>query len=151
MKNYVAAELLPGTTIDSTFLVQFKERRTDQSGTSYLALTLQDSSGTIKARCPQGDEALPEFEIDDIVEVKATVEERDGVRRLLLHHVAKLPAEDAALISLADYLPCAAQDVEALYESLICRVERMAEGFVKALVLAVLKDPLIARAYIYAR
>jgi len=147
MKPYFVSDLLPGTTIESTFLVRFKERRIDQGGAAYLALSLQDSSGTIKGRLWDCDQVPLDFEVDDIVQVNGTVEEHDGTRRILLHSVARCPEQDEPLISVADYFPRAAGDPEELYGALLNRVRRMDVGFAKTLLSAVLEDPAIARKY----
>jgi 3'-5' exoribonuclease len=145
MKQHFVADLVPDTTIESTFLVQSKERRVNQGGTHYLALTLQDSSGTIKARLWDSDQAPVDFEVDDVVRVVGRVEAYDGTRQLKLQQVCKQP--EGEQVDLLDYLPRTTRDPEEMYAELLARVGRMPEGPLKSLLFAIFEDPAISQRY----
>src|SRR5579884_3817739 len=59
MKEAYIADLKPGTSINTTFLVRSKERKTARNGSAYLDLEFQDSTGTIKAKLWDCDGLTP--------------------------------------------------------------------------------------------
>lgn len=144
MKQHFAASLAAQATVTTTFLVQFKERRVTANGRPYLALELQDASGSIRARLWDVGDYPPDFEVDDAVEVTGTVEDHDGGRQLRLSSIARLPDQE---IDLRDYLPRGRLDPEALYAALLERIERLAERPLRTLLLAILGDPALAAKY----
>jgi hypothetical protein len=48
MKQHFVADLAPGNSVNSTFLVQGKERKINRSGKAYVDLELRDSTGTVR-------------------------------------------------------------------------------------------------------
>jgi len=147
MKKHFVADLLPDTTIDSTFLVQYKQGRISPGGAAYLALVLQDSSGTINSRLWDSEQTRTDFEADDIVRVVGRVEQHEGTCRIRLQSISKWSAQNGESIDWLEYFPRAARDPEDLYSTLLVRVRRMADGFLRTLLLAVLEDSAIAQKY----
>ena len=144
MKQTFVADLKPETTVQSTFLVQSKERKIASNGNAYLDLQLRDSSGVIGAKLWDSDRVNPDFEADDVVRVKGQIEEYRGTRQVRVAKIERCAPEE---IDPRDYFPRSAGDPEAMFAALLERVRRMSEGPLRLLVLAVLDDPAIAEKF----
>jgi len=140
MKERFVAALKPGSIVETTFLVQSKELKKTPSG-ARLELRLQDASGAIAGRLRSG--AAAEFDVDDVVEVKAEAEEFQGQLQLRIETIRRHDGP----FDLRDYLPRSPHDAESLYGALLDRLRRMKEGPLLQLLLAVMEDPEIARRY----
>ncbi len=143
MKERFVADLKPGSIVNTTFLVQSRDLKKARSGTSYLEVRLQDATGQILGRHWDAEALTFDFDVNDLVEVKADIEEYQGVTQLRLCSIVKHvgPAD------LRDYLPRSPNDSEAVYNSLVERLRRMPEGPIRQLLLAVMEDAEIARQY----
>jgi 3'-5' exoribonuclease len=144
MKETFVAALTPGTSVHSTFLVQAKERKTARSGSAYLDLELRDSTGTIRAKLWDCDRFTLDFEVDDVVQVVGEVEDYQGSPQMRVRKISRCAPEE---IDLLDYLPHARRDPEQMYAALMDRLRNMPEGPLRALLLATLEDPEIARKF----
>ena len=144
MKEAYIADLKPGTSINTTFLVRSKERKTARNGSAYLDLEFQDSTGTIKAKLWDCDGFDTAFEADDIVRVSGGVEVYQGSLQLSLRKIVKC---SEANIDLTDYMRRGSQDAEKLFQALIHRIRQMPKGPLQSLLLEVFNDPDIARKY----
>lgn len=144
MKETFVAALTPGTSVHSTFLVQAKERKTARSGNAYLDLEFRDSTGTIRAKLWDCDRFTLDFEVDDVVQVVGEVEDYQGTPQVRVRKISRCAPEE---IDLLDYLPRARRDPEQMYAALMDRLRNMPEGPVRALLLAALEDPEIARRF----
>jgi 3'-5' exoribonuclease len=144
MKEAYIADLKPGTSVSTTFLVRSKERKTARNGSAYLDLEFQDSTGTVKAKLWDCDSADLDFEADDVVRVSGGVEVYQGNLQLSLRKIMKCRETD---VDLADYLPHSAQDPEQLFEGLLNRIQQMPQGPIQTLLLRLFNDPEIARKY----
>jgi 3'-5' exoribonuclease len=143
MKESFVADLKPGSLIHTTFLVQSKELRKGRSGGCYLDVRLQDSSGTIAGRYWDADGVAFDFEVDDLVLVKAQAETFQDSLQLRLGSIARYGGAS----DLRDYLPRSPREPEQVYAALVARLRRMPEGYIRRLLLAVAEDPEIARRY----
>lgn len=143
-KTLFIAELRPGQQVDSTFLLQNKERKMARNGSAYLDLEFRDSTGTLRGKLWDCDRIELNCEAEDIVLVKGSVEEYQGVRQLSVLTLRR-HSEDG--ISLLDYLPRTRRDPEQMYAELVERVHRVPEGPLRQLLLDILEDPLIAEKY----
>ena len=144
MKEAYIADLKPGTSLTTTFLVRTKERKTARNGSAYLDLEFQDSTGTIKGKLWDCDSSRPAFEADDVVRISGTVEIYQGNLQLSLRKIVKCREAD---VDLADYLPHGEQDPEKLFAALLKRIGQMPKGPLQTLLLQVFNDPKIARKY----
>ena len=144
MKEAYIADLKPGTSVTTSFLVRTKERKTARNGSAYLDLEFQDSTGTIRAKLWDCDSTDLSFEADDVVRVAASVELYQGNLQLSLRKIAKSRDAD---IDLADYLPHGTQNPEKLFEGLLKRIKQMPQGPLQTLLLRIFNDPEIARKY----
>ena len=144
MKETFVAALTPGTSVHSTFLVQAKERKIARSGSAYLDLDLQDSTGTIRAKLWDCDRFTLDFEVDDVVQVVGEVEDYQGTPQVRVRKISRCAPEE---IDLLDYLPRTRRDPEQMYAALMDRLRNMPEGPVRALLLATFEDPELARKF----
>jgi len=136
MKESFAADLKPGQAVHTTFLVQSKELKKARTGSTYLEVRLQDSSGAILGRMWEVDREEFDFEPNDLVRVKAQAEEYQGVIQLRVRAIARHRAD----ADLRDYLPRGRRDPEAAFAWLLERLRRMPEGPIRQLLLAVMED-----------
>ncbi|HUI41755.1 MAG TPA: HD domain-containing protein [Terriglobia bacterium] len=143
MKESFVADLKPGLALNTTFLVQGKELKKARTGSTYLEVRLQDATGVILGRMWDVDGEEFDFEVNDLVKVKAQVEEYLGTAQLRLRAIAKHGAD----ADLRDYLPRGRRDPEAAYASLLERLRQMPEGPIRQLLLAVTEDEEIARQF----
>jgi 3'-5' exoribonuclease len=141
MKTPYVAELSPGTRLQTTFLVQSKERKTASTGKPYLDLELRDASGMIRAKVWDCDRLEPDFEVEDFVLVQGHVEAYKGTPQIVVNAIRRLADEE---IDPRDYFPRSSRDPEEMYAQLVSRLERMPEGPLRSLLLAVVQDPEIA-------
>ena len=141
MKQTYVADLVPGEAVKCTFLVRTKERKTTRNGDRYLDLELQDSTGSILAKLWDCDDFDLTFEVDDVVHVAGEIREYQGTRQITIRKVAKCAPEE---IDLLDYFPRTKRDPQEMYCALAARLERMAEGPIRRLLLSVVEDPAVA-------
>jgi 3'-5' exoribonuclease len=143
MKERFVADLKAGTIVNTTFLVQSRELKKARTGSSYLEVRLQDATGMVLGRHWDADGLEFDFDVNDLVMVKADIEEYQGVPQLRLGSIVKHvgPAD------LRDYLPRSPNDSEAVYSGLLERLRRMPEGPIRRLLLGVMEDAEIARQY----
>lgn len=144
MKETFVAALTRETSVHSTFLVQAKERKIARSGSAYLDLELQDSTGTIRAKLWDCDRVTLDFEVDDVVQVVGEVEDYQGTLQIRVRKISRCAPEE---VDLLDYLPRARRDPEQMYAALMDRLRKLPDGPARALLLATLEDPEIARKF----
>jgi 3'-5' exoribonuclease len=144
MKARFVTDLRPNSPVRTTFLLQARERKMARTGNAYLDLELRDSSGVIRAKLWDCDRAPLDFEVEDIVEVEGVVEDYQGTPQIRVRRISKCAAED---VDLADYLPRSRRDPAEMYAALLERLQRMAEGPLRALLLSILEDPSIAEKF----
>jgi len=141
MKTPYVTELTPGTRLQTTFLVQSKERKTASTGKPYLDLELRDASGVIRAKVWDCDRLDQDFEVEDFVLVQGHVEAYKGTPQVVVNAIRRCADQE---IDPRDYFPRSSRDPEQMYAELVGRLERMPEGPLRRLLLAVVQDPAIA-------
>ncbi len=142
MKSAYVTDLNAEQSVTSFFLVHAKEVRSTREGKPYLRLELGDRTGTIEARMwERFEEAVGEFERDDVIKVQARVEVYRNRAQLSLDKVRRAKPEE---IDLADYLPHTAADVEKLYEELGNHAKSIGNPWLRRLVASVIEDPEIS-------
>jgi 3'-5' exoribonuclease len=130
--------------VDSSFLVQSKERKTARTGSAYLDVTLLNSKGPIRAKLWDADHAIADFEADDVVRVIGDLEDFQGSPQLRIRKITRVLPQD---IDPAQLFPRSERDPDEMLAELVARVRQMAEGPLRALLLAFLEDPAIAEKY----
>ena len=142
MKQTYVRELAPNSQVRTTFLVKAKERKLASTGAAYLDLTLQDTTGTIAAKLwDYSERTTPAFEVDDVILIEGSVESFRGEAQLRVRKVLLCPAQE---FELFDYLPRTERDPKEMFAALLERVRGVHEDPLRALLLAVLEDPIIA-------
>jgi 3'-5' exoribonuclease len=144
MKQDFVADLKPEASVHTTFLVHLKERKTANNGSAYMDLTFRDSTGVISAKLWDCDRFKLEFEAGDVVLVDGTVEEYRGASQIRVRKITPCaPGE----FNLRDFLPQSVRDPEEMYEALLERLQRVPEGPIRSLLLAVMEDSEISEKY----
>jgi len=145
MKQTYIQDLKADSPVHSTFLVQSKEQKIASNGAPYLDLRLRDKTGAVPAKLwDYSERTAPPFDADDIIEIEGHVEVYRGAVQLRVRRVVRRATDG---VDLTDYLPCSARDPNQMYAELLGRAGRLAEGPLRALVLAVLEDPEIAERF----
>ncbi len=141
MKESFATSLAPQQTVQTTFLVQSKERKIARNGNPYLDVELRDATGVVRAKLWDCDRHAPEFEADDVVRVAGDVEDFQGTLQIRLRKIQRCPPGE---FDLRDYFPHSSRDPEEMFADLLARVRELPAGPVATLVLSVLQDPALA-------
>jgi 3'-5' exoribonuclease len=144
MKKIFVTELVPGRRINTTFLLQSKERKNARNGSTYLDLDFRDATGAVRGKLWDCDRITHDFEVDDIVEVDGCVESYQGILQISVREIRRCADGDFRLI---DFLPRSKQDPDQMYGALLSRIRTEPEGFLKQLLLAVVEDPALAVKY----
>jgi 3'-5' exoribonuclease len=144
MKDSFVTSLSPEDPVQTTFLVQSKERKIARNGNPYLDLELRDATGVIRAKLWDCDRYAQEFDVDDVVRVMGQVEDFQGTPQIRLRKISRCPPEE---IDLRDYFPRSSRDPEEMYEALLARVRQLPQGPISTLLLEVLEDQEIARQF----
>jgi 3'-5' exoribonuclease len=145
MKQIYVKDLVPDSPVRTTFLVQSKERKITSTGSAYLDLSLQDTTGVIPAKLwDYSERTTPPFTADTVVLVEGHVESYRGSPQVRVRKIALCPAEE---VNLLDYLPRTLLDPEEMYAALLARVRQMNEGPLRVLLLNVLEDAGLAEKY----
>lgn len=148
MKDFFLADAarFRGRTIRSHFLVSQKQLRDRSDGTAkYLSVTLCDKTGRLDGRVWDNAESLAaRFELNDFVDVRASVDEFNGKLQLRIVDLTRL---DPSQIDLGDFQRKTTRDIEALWTELRSTVDSFSDPDLKRLVVAFLDDPEIARRY----
>ncbi len=127
------------------FAVRSKQLRSRKDGGQYLAVTLGDRTGQIESRMWENfAEAVPGFELGDVVKVRAEVCRYNDRFQLNLEKLRRANADEFELV---DYVPQTQKDVDELWSALIRTVDSFSDPWLQALVRSFLCDPLIADAY----
>ena len=141
MKDSFVTSLSPEDAVQTTFLIQSKERKIARNGNPYLDLELRDATGVIRAKLWDCDRYPQEFDVDDVVRVMGQVEDFQGTPQIRLRKISRCPPEE---VDLRDYFPRSSRDPEEMYAALLARVRELPPGPVRTLILAVLEDQEIA-------
>lgn len=144
MKSQYVANLESGARVDTSFLVQSKERKIARNGSAYLDLVLRDSTGNLRAKIWDCDRSGLDFEQGDIVSVTGFLENYQGTPQITVRKIAQLPFDRLDLI---DYLPRTRHDPEQMFGTVLDRIHQIPEGPIRELLLAIFTDPEISPRY----
>ena len=116
MAKIFIGELKKGQAVESTFLVREKILTKTKSGNPYLALRLADCTGEIDGRVWEGAaDFVSLFETDDVIKVRAEVDEFQGTLQL---RILKLRKCQEGEIQLDEFLPKTSRNVEEMITEL---------------------------------
>ena len=106
------SSLTPGTPMEGTYAVRSKQRRLARSGAPFLALTLADATGSVRATIfDEPDFFAAQFEEGDRVQVTGRVGERGGTTEVTLSSLRKVDSPE----SEGDLLPRSHRDPDELF------------------------------------
>ena len=140
-KRIYVKDIQPGSKVVDSFLVVEKNLAFSQKGSPYLNLRLRDTTGEIEGKI--WDNALAwtdSFRRGDVIQVHSrAVNYRDAIQ-LSIMQVEKMENEG---ISLGDYFPAVAGDIEEMFSALAAFAEEVESPYLKALLRAFFADEVI--------
>ena len=136
------AAIRGGTPIEGVYAVRRKERRLSRQGRPFLALTLADASGSVRAVVlDEPDFFGGQFEEGDRIRVAGRVSERAGRPEVLVSHLR--PAGDEA--DAEELLPRSHRDPEELFGFVLHLADEVADPGLRATLGALTGDAALAR------
>jgi len=149
MKDLYIADLSAleeGRVFDGFFLVLLKQQRTTKNNKPYLNLMLGDKTGQLEGRVwdPGDPRIARDVERGDVVKVRGSVSRFDDRLQMKVEQMRRATEGEADRM---DLLPATTLDVGALWRELMGFVESFKDAHLKQLVLTLLSDPELARAY----
>ena len=132
-------------TVTGYFLAATRQQRTKADGSSYLSLTLADSTGQIEARMWE-IAGVGEFAAGDVLKLRGQV---CRYQEKLQIKIDKLKCAEKADYDLTDFLPKTPNDVSisALWASLTGYVSSLMDPHLRSLLQLFLDDPAVAGAW----
>ena len=129
-----------------TFLALVKDKglKPKRAGGWYLYLLLSDRTGELEAKAwdtPEQTASL--FERDDIVKVRGTIELYNDRPQLIVQRIRRCEEGE---FREADFCPASTRDPEEMFRELQGFVDSIGSKHLRALLLSVLNDPLVAMA-----
>src|SRR5579863_8376181 len=125
-------------------MVREKELKPKRNGGVYLHLALADRTGEVDGKIwdfPQEASAL--FERDDVVKVRGTIELYNDHPQLIVQRIRRCEEGE---FQEADFCPASARDPEEMFRELQGFVDSIGNKHLRALLVSVLNDPLVATA-----
>ena len=136
------AALKGGTAVEGVYAVRRKERRLSRQGRPFLALTLADASGSVRAVVlDEPDFFGDQFEEGDRIRVAGRVSERAGRHEVLVSHLR--PAGDEA--GAEELLPRSHREPEELFGFVLHLADEVADPGLRATLDALTGDAELAR------
>ena len=137
-KRFVA-ELKENESLSSSFLVKAKILGNTRSGNPFLRVRLADRSGETEGRVwERAVELDGEFEINDVVNVRAKVERYQGELQLNISNLERL---DPDTVNPTLYLPTGPKDPEDQWLKLTNLATQVKNSHLKRLLQSFLTDP----------
>ena len=142
MKEIFISSLEVGETITSFFMLKELNIRVGSNGKKYCDMTLADKSGEITAKkwdISEDDENLfgsfPEYAI---VKVKGTITEWQTQKQMKVTLIRE--ANDQDPIEMMDYVRCAPEDPEEMYEFILSKAESLGDEDFKKICVKLLTE-----------
>jgi 3'-5' exoribonuclease len=138
MEKTFISQLSKGRMVESSFLVKEKSLTKTKAGIPYLSLRLADRTGEVEGRI--WDNALDFihlFEKDDIVKVRAEVDEFQGMLQLRISKLRKCAESE---VQLEDLLPKTSQDIESMFAQIKAIASGVRQPFLHRLLEAFFQD-----------
>ena len=144
MAKKLIEEYRAGETVDEVFLLSQNELKSARSGSLYLALTLNDKSGSMPGRMWDATDVVHHaFAVDDFVRVKGKVETYQNELQIVVKSLAK---PDTSTLRLGDFLPQSENDPAQMLKELREILQAIEDPDYAAVVNAFLDDePFIKR------
>lgn len=148
MKDRYIAQLKTGEECISFFMAKSIAVKTGSNRKHYMDLTLGDKTGEISAKkWDVSDEEIAgarTMNAGDILKIKATVTEWNGMKQLRVTRIRKAEPQD--MTDLTDFIKAAPEKPEAMYRFILERAEQMKDEDLKQLCVANLtayREPLM--------
>ena len=142
MKTVYINQLATGQEFQDFFMVKAIAVKIGANKKQYLDLTLGDSTGEITAKkWDVADAELPslnEITAGDIIKIKASVTEWNGMRQLKIFKLRKAVAQDGQ--ELWDFIKAAPEKPQDMYDYICQAVDAMTDADLKALCQRLLED-----------
>jgi 3'-5' exoribonuclease len=138
MEKTFISQMSKGRAVESSFLVKEKILTKTRAGIPYLSLRLADRTGEVEGRI--WDNALdfvPLFEKDDIVKVRAEVDEFQGLLQLRISRLRKCAEGE---VQLEDLLPKTSKDIESMFAEIRTIASGIRQPFLQRLLEAFFQD-----------
>ncbi len=137
------AELQEGATGQGFYLCARKEERTTRNGDAFLILTLQDRTGSIKAKVfDEVARARDEFGEEDFVKVEGTCKPYQGVLELTIYRIRRVnPDQDrAAGFREDDLIPVSPRPLDEMWRELESHIASVGDPGLRALLNRIIAD-----------
>ena len=137
------AELQEGATGQGFYLCARKEERTTRNGDAFLILTLQDRTGTIKAKVfDEVARVRDEFGEEDFVKVEGACKPYQGVLELTIYRIRRVnPDQDrAAGFREDDLIPVAPRPLDEMWRELESHIAAVTDPGLRALLNRIVAD-----------
>ena len=135
MKEIYISGIKTDMEIQDFFMVRMIAVKIGANKKQYLDLLLSDSTGEITAKkWDVADEELPalgEIKEQDIVKIKGSVTEWNGLRQIRVARIRKSVKEDE--LELADFIKSAPEKGEAMYSYVIGKANAIKDGDLKSI------------------
>ncbi len=124
---------------DGFLMIKTADKKTTAKGMPYLDLMLCDKTGEISAKLWDYKEEIQGlFSAGDIVKIRGTVNQYNGVDQLRIEKIRKaVPSDD---IDPADFVPSADISGDAMYDELIKIASELSDEEIKSIVLKIYAD-----------
>lgn len=133
----------PKDVINTTFMVKYIALRESRDGKHYLNIVLADSTGEIEARKWHGVEKIAEeVKVSDIVFVEGKVNQFQGRLQLIVNTINAVHPNE---IVESDYIICADNPPDKMFEELLVIVDGLSDVYIKELLQSILSDVEIKR------
>ena len=139
------ADLQPGQTIQSVFLVQNKDVREKKTGEPYLSLTLMDRTGELDAKMWDNvAQVMETFDRSDFVRVKGVTQTYQNRTQLTIHTLVPV---DGAEVDISEFLPASRRDPDEMMAELRAVIQSVGNAHLRGLLEAVFADEEIAERF----
>lgn len=137
------AQLQEGATGQGFYLCARKEERTTRNGDPFLILTLQDRTGSVKAKVfDDVARVRDEFDEQDFVKVEGACKPYQGVLELTIYRIRRVnPDQDRAVgFNEEDLIPVAPRPLDEMWRELEAHVASVTDPGIRALLTRLLAD-----------
>lgn len=124
---------------DGYWLIKTVDRKTNVKGAPYLDMMLCDKNGEISAKLWDYNElAHGSFDAGELIKVRATVTQFNGVDQLRVEKIRKVT--DADGVNIADFVPTAEYSGEMMLGAIMNAIAKVEDEDLKTLTYALVKE-----------
>ena len=124
---------------DGFWLIKTVDRKTNVKGAPYLDMMLCDKKGEISAKlCDYNEISHGSYEAGELIKVRATVTQFNGVDQLRVEKIRKVTAADG--VNISDFVPTAEYSGEMMLGAIMNVIASVKDEDLKTLTYALVKD-----------